>query len=624
MTLPLLRKPIASTLALTLASALGASALAQNAPNRPTCTSSAWTGTASYSRTQYFSHSETRKRVSGRGEDTSQSELNDRYKAVLAVTESPDRDGRSVATATVQYTSTFRDTAVARESNSCDRGKSWQDMTGTFTTEQVTEGEGRDVANITIGVRDDGTYSIGVSAPRIKGMISGSQKATYSGQCTPKEGKTLNLPQTGRSIDGGSLVSNGRDRVDPAHPNRLSGSYTQTTLNVTETITWNLEKCGAPLRVTDLTFEDMRFPNWNMWKDITEQTGTVDGNFVRIKATVFNDSAERKSGVVYFKETYKGDRWNGAMPDKRLVDQPFSVALEPGEAKEVEMLWDSSGYAWFDDGRPRLVQRVKAEVWENDKLASSLTRNLKIAPKPIVLVHGFQRNDWKTFESWQNILTTTHSYDWKAYPVGEKKEKGVIDYTPEKFGNGSNPVAETAAALKSYIQYAQLDRNAWHVDVVAHSSGGIVARYYISEMMPEPYPDFRPQISQLLMLGTPNMGTPCAIRFVATAMATGRDTAFMKQMGEDEMEAFNQRYTDRKGVKFSALAGKTLIPVTCMSLGANDGIVPVPSVHWTIEDRAEADGRAHEDLTGTVDFTQFVKPRLAIGPGRKVPAPPAR
>lgn len=617
------RKSIAPFLSLSLASLVSASALAQGAPPRSACTSNAWTGTASYSRTQHLSNSKTVKRVSGRGEDTSDSEMDYRYKALLAVTASPEGDGSSVATATVLHSRTFKESATARESNSCDRGKSWQEMTGTFTTEQVTKGEGKDAANITIGINANGTYSIGVAAPRIKGRSSGSQKSTFSGQCTQKEGKTLSFPETETGVEGGSLISKGADRVDRANPTRLSGSFSQTVLGITESISWNLEKCGAPLRVTDLTFEDMRFPNWNQWQDITEQVGTVDGNFVRMKATVFNDSAERKDGVVYFKETYKGDHWDGARPDKRLLDQSFPVTLEPGEAKEVEILWDSSGYSWYDDGRPRLVQRVKAEVWENNRLADDLTRNLKIAPKPLVLVHGWQGN-WATFESWQNILTTSHSYDWKAYPVGEKPEKGTIDYTPKEFDPGSDPVAQTAAGLKSYIQYAQVDRNAWHVDVVAHSSGGLVARYYISQMMPAPYPDFRPQISHLVMLGTPNMGTPCAVRFVATAMATGRDTAFMNQLGEDEMETFNQQHTDRKGVKFSALAGKTVVPVTCMSIGANDGIVPVKSAHWTIEDRGEAP-RAHEDLTGTHDFSGFVKPRIAIGPnGNPVPAPPAK
>ena len=87
------------------------------------------------------------------------------------------------------------------------------------------------------------------------------------------------------------------------------------------------------------------------------------------------------------------------------------------------MIWDSSGYAWFDDGRPRLLQRIKAELEENGKKIDEQTKNLKVAPKPVVLVHGLWSN-WKAWESWQNILTTSHSYDWKAFPVGEKPRKG--------------------------------------------------------------------------------------------------------------------------------------------------------------------------------------------------------
>jgi pimeloyl-ACP methyl ester carboxylesterase len=100
----------------------------------------------------------------------------------------------------------------------------------------------------------------------------------------------------------------------------------------------------------------------------------------------------------------------------------ISVNLKGGEQREVEMVWDSSGYAWFDDGRPRLVQRIKAELEESGKKSDELTKNLKVAPKPLVLVHGLWSN-WKAWESWQNILTTSHSYDWKAYAVGESRKK---------------------------------------------------------------------------------------------------------------------------------------------------------------------------------------------------------
>jgi pimeloyl-ACP methyl ester carboxylesterase len=596
----------AKAISLGLATLLSASAIAvaQTAPTGQVCTSSAWTGTVSYSRTQHLADSSTTDRVSGRGKDTKDFELNYNYKALVAVAESPYGDGSNVATATVNHKMSSKETAVSKESNSCDRGKSWQTMSGTFTTEQVTTGQGKDSANVTIGVRDDGTYTVGVAAPRIKGMTSGSQKSTFSGQCTKKEGKEFNYPQSETGIEGGSLTSDGRHRVDPDNPTRLSGSYSQTHQNITESITWNLQKCGAPLRVTNLTFEDMRFPNWDTWRDLDDQTGTVDGNFVRIKATVFNASAERRSGEVQFKETYKGDHWDGKRPDAPLKDPTFSVSLEPGEAKEVELLWDSSGYAWFDDGRPRLVQRVKAELWEKNKRVDEMTRNLKVAPKPLVLAHGTW-SEWTTFEPWQNLLTLSHSYDWKAFPVGENPSKGKFQYIG--VGTQVSTVEQASETLQSYIRYAQLDRNAWHVDIVGHGGGGVVARHYISRMMPEPYPDMRPQIAHLVMLGTPNMGTSCA------ESVTADDPRFLRQLRRDSMEAFNQVHVDRKGVKFSTLAGTTLLPIGCLSIGATDGLVPVPSAHWTIADRGESDSD-HLELTGTRDFSDFVKPRLAIGP----------
>src|SRR5690606_20706124 len=187
-----------------------------------------------------------------------------------------------------------------------------------------------------------------------------------------------------------------------------------------------LQKCGAPLRLTDVAFEDMKFPNWNDWGEISEEKGTIDGNLVKIKATVLNASGETKYADIKFKETYKGDKWDGAKPDGTLENGEVSVRLEPGEEREVEMVWDSSGYSWYDDGRPRLVQRIKAELEENGKKVDEMTKNLKVAPKPVVLVHGLWSN-WKAWETWQNILTTSHSYDWKAFPVGERPDKGIMN-----------------------------------------------------------------------------------------------------------------------------------------------------------------------------------------------------
>ncbi|HQU82372.1 MAG TPA: alpha/beta hydrolase [Pyrinomonadaceae bacterium] len=584
----------------------------KKAATAPKC-SGAWTGSIVYKRTQSMSDNKTVDRVSNRGKDTRDWEMKYDYNAQVAVIESPERNGSSVGRATINHSFSSTEKITAIEKNSCDRGKTWQDMRGESISKSETKSNAAgEEANVSVGVNTDGTYSVSVGLPSIKGETSGSEKSTFSGQCVPKEGKSFTMPPTQTTVDGNSLTSDGTHRVDPANPNKLSGSYSKTWQNVTETITWNLQKCGAELRITDLKFEDMKFPNWDDWHEIVEQKGTIDGNWVRIKAKVLNASGEDKFAEVYLKETYKGDKWDGARPDQPLKDQTFSIRLEPGEEREIEMLWDSSGYAWFDDGRPRLVQRIKAEVWENYKKADEMTKNLKVAPKPVVLVHGLWSN-WKAFETWQNILTTSHSYDWKAFAVGENPSKGVMN-TGGAFmsTDPTKSIAENARELEKYIKYAQEDRNAWHVDLVAHSLGGLISRYYISQIMPENTPDMRPKVSHLVMLGTPNQGSPCADVMQVAFEMVGKNVEAVRQLQQEYVANFNRVNTQRKGVKFSVLAGNPL-PTMCNSVVWNDGVVSVPSAKWIIKDNAESKS-IHTDLTGTSDFSSFVKPRLAVGP----------
>jgi pimeloyl-ACP methyl ester carboxylesterase len=611
---------LAMALAIACAAA-SAPSYAQSGQSTQSCASSAWTGTVTYSRTQSMSHSKTAGLVSGRGKETVDFQMNSDYRAVVAVTADPQRKAASIGSANAEHTMISRESKVATESNSCDRGKTWQEMTGTFTNEYQTAGSGKDVSSVTIAVNANGTYSVGVSAPRIKGKTAGVQKASYSGQCVPKQGKNQTFPAMDASIQGGSLASDGSHRIDPAQANRLSGSYSKGNQDITESISWNLEKCGAPLRLTNLTFQDMNFPHFNVWQDISESKGTIDGNLVRIRATVLNASAEPRDAEVKFKETYRGDKWDGARPDAALKDSVMSVSLGPNEAKDVEILWDSSGYAWYDDGRPRLVQRVKAELVEKTKLVDGLTKNLKVAPKPLVLVHGAWSN-WHAFESWQNILTVSHSYDWKAFPVGEVPARGEMNLGRDMFAAELvKSMPQNAQALRSYIEYAQEDRNAWHVDLVAHSLGGIIARYYVSRVMPAQGDDGSPQISHLLMLGTPHLGTPCADVMSYAFEMTGNNPEVLRAMRQDTMAAFNEEHTSRKGVKFSALAGNP-IPTTCKTMVWNDGFVPVPSALGKFKDTLESKS-LHIDLLGTVDFTAFVRPRIAIGPkGNHLPELP--
>lgn len=583
-------------------------AFGQKKPNqaRSTC-SGAWTGSVTYSRYQKMVDNKTTPRVSARGEDKRDWEMVYDYKASVAVIESPERNGLNIGKASITSRVQSTEKVTAVEKNSCDRGKTWKDMRGESLSKTLTVGIGEGVdANVSIGVNADGSYTVSVGLPQIKGETSGSQSTVYSGQCTPKEGKSFNMPPSTTSVDGNSITSDGSDRVDPADPNRLSGSYSRTWQGVTEKISWNLERCGAPLRITDLRFEDMQFPNWNDWQEVSEQEGTVDGNWVKVKAKVLNLSGESRFAEVYLKETYKGDKWDGSKPDVPLKDQTFSIRIEPNEEREIEMLWDTSGYGWYDDGRPRLVQRVKAELWENYKKVDDLTKNIKIVPKPLVFVPGIWTN-LQEYEMYQNLLTTTHSYGWKT-------ERATVTTGQSR---PNRTVYDNAEMLDGFVDKMRADLNAWHVDMLSHSTGGLVARLYVHKHM-QTVDDGRPVVKHLLMMGSPNLGVPCADSMAnSDVFKNVMQTA--REIMPDEIAIFNRYVTQKKGTKFSALVGDAM-PILCVSPMWNDGFVSVESAKFTSDDFAITKAM-HPNMISTKIFNDFVKGHLITGPRSTYPVP---
>lgn len=564
-----------------------------------------------YTRSQSQTDHKTVERVSGRGKDTRDWEMKHDYKATVGVVEAPEKNGLSTGKASITSAFMSKETGIAVEKNSCDRGKTWQDMTGTFTTETHIDCQGKTEANVNIGINSDGTYTVSVGLPQIAGTLTGSESSSFSGQCKPKEGKNRSLPPTPTTVQGQSLTSDGSNRIDPTNPNQLSGSYSLPLPGgVVETITWSLQKNAAPLRIVDLKFEDMKFPNWNDWQEITEQVGTVDGNLVKIKATVLNGSSETKTAELYFKETYKGDKWDGAKPDAPLQDQTFTMTLEAGEAREVEMVWNSSGYSWYDDGRPRYVQRIKAELRESSKKVDELTRHLKVAPKPIVMVPGIWTNP-VDFEIYQNLLTTTHSYDWKTYMVVDVSAQGTIaSETTVKPMTTRSSVYERADNLTAYVKNVRSERNAWHIDLLSHGTGGLVARLYVHKQM-DVLPDGQPVVKHLMMMGTPNNGESCD-EILARLSAREEYQQAAKELAPEEIALFNKYVVQRKGTLFSALAGNQ-VPVPCEPPEWSDGWVPVSSATHGIEDVTICDA-LHSDLLSVKNFTTYVKPHVVTGP----------
>jgi hypothetical protein len=237
---------------------------------------------------------------------------------------------------------------------------------------------------------------------------------------------------------------------------------------------------------------------------------------------------------------------------------------------------------------------------------------IKVYPKPVILVHGL----WSNAAAWSEYpgyLREAHSFAWRGYAVGADPANGKMN-TGESAGNyePTYTIFQNAQELGKQIKAAQTEMNAWHVDIVAHSMGGLISRFFIHSFMPTDSPDGKPYISHLVMLGTPNMGSPCGDVAYAGYKEAGFEVEALRQLKPSVVEEFNRVNTNRKDVKFSILSGIP-VPRTCQSSEWGDGVVTIRSALWQIKDRAFAP-RIHTALTGKRDFEEFVKPRLALGP----------
>jgi len=178
-------------------------------------------------------------------------------------------------------------------------------------------------------------------------------------------------------------------------------------------------------------------------------------------------------------------------------------------------------------------------------------------------------------------------------------------------------VYDNADNLVKYVDNVRTSLNAWHVDMLAHSTGGLVARLYIHKQM-EVLDDGYPVVKHLMMLGTPNKGVPCADSMANNdAFKNNMQTA--KELMPDEIAVFNQYVTQQKGTKFSALVGNSF-PLFCASPEWNDGFVSVESAKYGVTDFAFTKAM-HPDMISTKTFNDFVKPHIVTGPRGTYPHP---
>ena len=123
------------------------------------------------------------------------------------------------------------------------------------------------------------------------------------------------------------------------------------------------------------------------------------------------------------------------------------------------------------------------------------------------------------------------------------------------------------------------------INVIAHSMGGLDARYAISRL------GLAQRIACLVTIGSPHRGTPLADLPLSRTAARVLGVAALNDLTPRALERFNREVPDAAGVAYCSVVGASKLLRTNPLLwpthlylssrsGSNDGIVPASSQRW--------------------------------------------
>jgi len=135
--------------------------------------------------------------------------------------------------------------------------------------------------------------------------------------------------------------------------------------------------------------------------------------------------------------------------------------------------------------------------------------SVALDPPPVLLVHGI----WSSAAGAGFTPGSNGFYDWVA-PKYPQNLIFPVDYGPESSKAFNDPSIQNvllSSMTDALAKAAAAGMAARTVDVVAHSMGGLVARYFMSQGPPSPSPDLLPNpVHKLITIGTPHLGSSLA------------------------------------------------------------------------------------------------------------------
>ena len=288
------------------------------------------------------------------------------------------------------------------------------------------------------------------------------------------------------------------------------------------------------------------------------------------------------------------------------VNSPVADCVIPAGGRSCESAsFSTLGWYWNPDGTPVPQQTLSAH-FNGQPAGTSVT--VSIVPRPVVMVHGYNAD----FHSWDNYLGPQGylaPLGLRGYAIGDGQVEGIMNT-----GSLSDPTARTnsiagnAAILGEYIANVQAVTGAQKVDLLVHSMGGMISRYYLDRVMTSD------NVSQLIILGTPMAGSACASLPAALGLMM---PASLEIQPSYMLGVFNQQIVRRQGVSFHALAGTKLQDVVASPCTPvpSDLVVTVDSVK-AIPMPVQEISLLHTELnTAPEVFEQFVMPLLKTPPG---------